>query len=63
MSIGLKQFGSAPLGAVVAVLGSSLAVYGTATGVAFLGIPGIVLGNRRARARMSIDSGTNARPR
>lgn len=63
VSIGLQLFGSAPLGTAVAVLGSALALYGPAAGIAFLGILGIVLGNRRARARMTIGSGTHARPR
>lgn len=62
VGIGLQLFGSAPLGTVMAALGSSLALYGPAAGVAFLGILGIVLGHRRARARMSIQSGSLTRP-
>lgn len=48
VGIGLNLFGSAPLGSGVAILGSILASYEPATGVAFLGILGIVLGLRRA---------------
>lgn len=56
VGFGLNLFGSAPLGTAVAVLGSALVSYGPVAGVAFLGILGIVLGNRRTHDRVNEDS-------